>query len=169
MAAVWINLVASVLCVWIVYELARIFKFSQEMALSAATLMAVMPSLVKLSYAVQRESLYLFFIGLGVLAIAKVEQRQKYLAVGWTVAGFCWSLALFTRHETLELGVMATLILCWLAASKRLSWRSAGKRFCFFWLSALVGMLIIHWEMGIPRQYYRTTLETRLYQSGFEN
>ena len=96
----------------------------RKIALSAAFLLAVLPSLNHLSVEIQRDIIYLFLSGCSCWAmLAGMRRGKPYL---WGLAGIFCAGAALTRYETAELLILFAAAAVYLGVSGRSSWKKCA-------------------------------------------
>lgn len=143
-AGVWLNLVLGTFTPLLTYGIAYEVTQRKDVSICSALLIAVNPTMNKLAVAVQRDMLYLFFIGLGLWFLAAGIRRRQWHY--WLGVGIADGFAMLTRYETLEMLVIVPVILIIMSAGKYLVWKKclhytglfcigfAGTIFCLAFL-----------------------------------
>ena len=142
---IWLNLVLGTLTPLFAYGIACEVTRRKDIALVSAFLIAVNPSMNTLAHEVQRDMIYLFFIGLLLWLIAAGIRRQKWKY--WLLGGFTCGCAILTRFETLEFFGLVPLLLFLQCAGKYCSWK---KGICYgglFFLSLFGSIVFLSFLM----------------------
>ena len=122
-AGVLINIVFASLLVPVGYGIVYSVTENKKIALVAALFFAVHPGICDLSIQVQREIIYLFFVGCALfLFFSGVRKKQWYSLCG---TGGALALGSLTRYETAELTLLFLIAVFVLAAARRISWKFA--------------------------------------------
>jgi len=131
-AGLWLNLLLGSGVAVIVWYMARELHFTPFWSFMAGLLAAVQPTLIELSIQIQRDTAYIFFIGLTILFALKTVRRQRWFC--WGICAVSLSLALFCRYEALEFIPLFILAMIFCAKSFR--------QFLFFLASFMVSLLL---------------------------
>lgn len=104
----------------------------RNVALCAALLAAVNPSLNELAIQVQRDMIYLSLIGAALWLIAAGIRRERWWL--WLCAGILCGCAMLTRFETLEMIVIVPAALLFLCCAGYLPWKRGSLYGTLFFL-----------------------------------
>ena len=140
-----LNLILGTFTPLIAYKIAYEVTHTKNIALGSAFLLAVNPSMNAFAHEVQRDMIYLFFIGLLLWLIIAGIRRQK--GEYWLFGGIACSCAILTRFETLEFLGLVPLVLFLQCIRKYCSWK---KGFCYaglFFLSLFGSILFLSFLM----------------------
>ena len=119
-----VNIVLGTFLPLIGFGMALEVTEKKKIALSAALLLAVLPSLNHLSVEIQRDMMYLFLSGCSCWAmLAGLRRKTPYL---WGLAGIFCAGAALTRYETGELLFLFAATAVYLGISGRSSWRKCA-------------------------------------------
>lgn len=132
-AGVGLNLMLGTFTPLITYGIAFEVTQRKDISMCSALLIAVNPSMNSLSIEVQRDMIYLFFIGLSLWLFFAGIRRQK--KIFWCGAGLAVGCAMLTRIETLEILGILPIILFLLCAGKHLHWKRGLCYAGIFYLS----------------------------------
>ena len=125
-SGVWLNLVLGTFTPLLTYGIAYEVTQRKDVSIASAILIAVSPSMNLLAVAVQRDMLYLFFIGLGLWFLAAgIRHSQWYY---WVGVGIADGFAMLTRYDTLEMLVIVPMTLILMCVGDYLSWKK-GLRY----------------------------------------
>ena len=152
-AGVGLNLALGSLIPLIAYRMAKTVTGNRSIALGAALLTAVHPTLIELSIEIQRDTTYLFLIGCVLCFL--LEAVRKGSSFFWGVGGIFLGLSILSRFESLE---FLPLTFCYLTVSvyfKIQSCRMALKQFGVFSAGVLSAFFLASWLMGVPFSYYK--------------
>ena len=160
-AGVGCNLLAGTLLIAAVGRLGRRLCCSGIAGMIAAALIAGHPSLIQLSYEIQRESLYLLFSVLALDAGYEgiVEARRIFMML----AGVMTAWAAATRYEGIEL-LLFPCIGVWLAVEEsfqKILFRMLIFLF-FFGTGIVLGFTLNYFLLGIPMEYFLNGLIARI-------
>lgn len=116
-AGLAINLVFGVLLIPVIFLLTKLLINNNLVALGAASLAAVHPSLVEFSCEIQRDCLYLFLCGLFCCFLLLGAQKKHWYY--WCLGGITLALAAFCRMEALEFFVILIIYgICFICGKK---------------------------------------------------
>ncbi len=158
-AARAINIVAACCLPLISYMIAGEFLPRRRMALAAALLTAVNPSLVAMAIQPQREILYLFFAGWCFYWLIRGFRSRKWYCSA--LAGVFFSPAFLTRYEAVEILPLAFAGLIILSIAKRKYWKQYLLSGVIFCISIVISMYAVANIMGAAEhitQHYRKAL-----------
>lgn len=146
-AGIGINLVLGTFSPLLVYAIAFETIKRRDVALCAALLAAVNPTLDMFSSEAQRDMVYLFFSGVAILLlVAGIRWRSMKC---WVGAGFACACAVLTRAEALECLPIVLFALLVLGIGKHLPWKRCALSGCSFVLSFAVGIFLLSSLMGM--------------------
>ena len=122
-AGICLNLISGTFTPILVYGIAYEVTQKKNIAIYSALLIAVNPSVNALSIKVQRDMIYLFFIGsmLWLLTAGIRRERWGY----WLCSGLFCGCGMLTRFETLEFLLILPLSLLILFKENFISWKKA--------------------------------------------
>lgn len=152
-AGIGLNLTLGALIPLLVYLIAKVATKDKSIAYGAALLAAVHPMLIELAIEIQRDTTYLFLIGLVLWFL--LEAIQKESSFFWGVGGIFLGLSILSRFESLEL---LPLVFCYLAGSvcfKTQKFHIALKQLGVFYIGVIVAFTLTTWLMGVPFSYYK--------------
>lgn len=140
-----LNLLCGILLIGAVYGIVKALWKREAPALAAAFLVAVNEPLIRISGAVQRESIYLLAWALALWGIClacrgdeELSRRRRYaLLIG---SGFCAVLGMLFRYEGLEMPLLCGALILGLPRGKA-SWK---RRF------ADLGVFAASWLVFVP-------------------
>ena len=123
------------------FFIARELCSDRRIALAAALLTAVNPSIIDMAVQVQRDVPYLFAVGWTIyLLIAAIRRNNWYW---WCGAGATFAVAFLIRYETSEflplLGIYFVVTLLF----RRTQWKVALRNCLLFCLCALIGTAVL--------------------------
>ena len=139
-AGVSINIALGTFTPLLSYGIAYEVTQKKDISVCSALLTAVNPSMNSLSIEVQRDMVYLFFIGMTLWWLSAGIRRQKFIY--WLGAGIVCGCAMLTRYETLEFLFLVPLILFVLSIGKHCLWKR-GICFGVVFLISLLGIVVL--------------------------
>ena len=160
-AGVGCNLLAGTLLIAAVGSLGRRLCRSGIAGMIAAVLIAGHPTLIQLSYEIQRESIYLLFSVLALDAGYRgiVEERRPFMVL----AGIMTAWAAATRYEGIEL-LLFPCIGIWLL--KRESFQKTLFHMLvflfFFWIGIILGFILNYLLFDISIEYFLNGVIARI-------
>lgn len=132
----------SVIAYGIAYEVTQ----NKKIAVAAALLFALHPSVNELGTEIQRDIFYLFFAGCSIWFACIAIRRKKWY--WWVVAAIPCGASLLCRFETFELLPLVIFILFLLAVMKRISWCKAMTSCVAFFVTLVIAVLLLASVMG---------------------
>lgn len=172
-AAMVIGMGCGMLMPLVSFAIARELFHDKRLALAAALLTAVNPSIIGMAVQAQRDVPYLFCAGWCVfLLIAAIRRRQWFW---WCGAGGVFGVSMLIRYETAEFLPLLGIYLIAVLWKKQQKWYSVIRDLSLFAASALISMILLLWCSGtldyMSRAYYRyfegqTGALFRLYEKG---
>lgn len=134
------NIIAGAVIPVIIWAIARAFGMKNKWAVWCGVLAAVHPTLVAVSYELQRESLYLLFCLLAILCAAMARGRRA--AWLWGGAGILTAAGTLCRYEALELVILFCAGIGCACFPKCCSLREALKNLSFYFLGCVFGGIL---------------------------
>mgnify|MGYP000846341727 FL=1 len=134
------NIIAGAVIPVIIWAIARAFGMKNKWAVWCGVLAAVHPTLVAVSYELQRESLYLLFCLLAILCAAMACGRRA--AWLWGGAGILTAAGTLCRYEALELVILFCAGIGCACFLKCCSLREALKNLSFYFLGCVFGGIL---------------------------
>ena len=161
-AGIGINIVLRSLLPVIAYLMAWEVLRDKRIAIAAALLMTFNPSINDLAIDPQRDIIYLFFCGIMIWCLLGAMKRSKWY---WAAAsGAFLAPALLTRHEALEMLLVAGLGLTILIIKNFREWKKHIINTAAFLAAFLLTSYILLAAMGllelVPR--YCTSYQSRV-------
>jgi 4-amino-4-deoxy-L-arabinose transferase-like glycosyltransferase len=132
----------SVIAYGIAYEVTQ----NKKIAVAAALLFALHPSVNEIGTEIQRDIFYLFFAGCSIWFACIAIRRKKWY--WWAVAAIPCGASLLCRFETFELLPLVIFILLLLAVMKRISWCKAMTSCVAFFVTLVIAVLLLASVMG---------------------
>ena len=132
----------AVVAFGIAYEVTQ----NKKIAVAAALLFALHPSVNEIGAEIQRDIFYLFFAGCSIWSVCAAIRRKKWFL--WAAAAIPCAASALSRFETLELFPLVILILFLLAVMKRISWRKAAANCTAFFATLCIIVLLLSSTMG---------------------
>ena len=132
----------SVIAYGIAYEVTQ----NKKIAVAAALLFALHPSVNEIGTEIQRDIFYLFFAGCSIWSVCAAIRRKKWLL--WAAAAIPCAASALSRFETLELFPLVIFILFLLAVMKRISWRKAAANCAAFFATLIITVFLLSSTMG---------------------
>ena len=152
-AGVGLNLALGSLIPLLIFHISNVVTGNKSIAYGTALLAAVHPMLIELAIEIQRDTTYLFLIGLVLwFLLAAIQKENSFF---WGVGGIFLGLSILSRFESLEL---LPLVFCYLAGSvifKTQKFHIALKQFGVFCIGVIVAFTLTTWLMGVPFSYYK--------------
>lgn len=144
-----INIICGTLCTLTGYGIALEATKNKKIALIAAAFFAVHPGITGLAIEIQRDAVYLCWIGFVIwFALAGFNRKNVSL---WCASGVFCSLSLLTRYETFELLPLVAVFLLAAVCCRKLSWKKAALyAFAFYLFCAGSFYAVVH-GMGTPQ------------------
>ena len=127
----------SVIAYGIAYEVTQ----NKKIAVAAALLFALHPSVNEIGTEIQRDIFYLFFAGCSIWFACIAIRRKKWY--WWAVAAIPCGASLLCRFETFELLPLVIFILFLLAVMKRISWCKAMASCVAFFVTLVIAVLLL--------------------------
>ena len=144
-----LNIIAGAFCPCLIYGISKeILKGNKKIALSAAILTSVNPSMISLSIEPQRDMLYLFFCACLCLLILKALHRTNLYC--WCPAGIIFTLSFFTRYETFEFLFVILFALIVFSVKKKISLKKAFVYGTVFLASSIIAGGALLYLIGYP-------------------
>ena len=148
-----LNLFSGTLLSLIVWAILYRAGCRRELCLAGALLIALHPSAVELSIEIQRDSLYLFWIGLTILGLENAFLRPgNWLA--WCLAGACCGFAATARLEGLEAVVVVPIATFITACADRKRYQQFLWGGIAFLLVVIAVLLLLLVCMGAMESFY---------------
>lgn len=132
----------SVIAYGIAYEVTQ----NKKIAVAAALLFALHPSVNEIGTEIQRDIFYLFFAGCSIWFACIAIRRKKWY--WWAVAAIPCAASALSRFETMELFPLVIFILFLLAVMKRISWRKAAANCAAFFATLIITVFLLSSTMG---------------------
>ena len=175
MTGIWINLFLGSLTPLIAYGITYEIIQRKDIAICAALLTTVNPSISEFSTGIQRDVSYLFFIGIVLWFLSAGIRHRKWGY--WLGAGISCGCAILIRFESIEFVVIIPLIQLFLCRTNKKPWKKAICWIAAFLLSFFGSCFFLSCIMGIQNSllssydlYFRTkyvAIEKQL-QAGME-
>lgn len=145
---VGVNCFAGAITVLIVGLIAEGLLSSTKKALLIMLLVATHPTTVHLSCTFLRDGLYTLFVSIVFLSIIRLikTNRMKYCLAG----GIATSLCIFSRHEGLEIGLLAVLALL---IQNVINGTSKTKKITGYFVALLLTSAMIVYSLDLPFNY----------------
>lgn len=142
---VWVFVLGAALAV-VAFGIAYEITQNKKIAVAAALLFALHPSVNEIGSEIQRDIFYLFFVGCTIwFACIAIRRKKWYL---WAVAAIPCGASLRCRFETFELLPLVIFVLFLLAIMKRISWRKAMASCVAFFVTLVIAVLLLSAVMG---------------------
>ncbi len=142
---VWAFVLGAALAV-VAFGIAYEITQNKKIAVAAALLFALHPSVNEIGTEIQRDIFYLFFAGCSIWLVCAAIRRKKWFL--WAAAAIPGTASALSRFETLELFPLVIFILFLLAVMKRISWRKAAANCTAFFATLIITVLLLSSTMG---------------------
>lgn len=148
-----LNLALGTFTPLIFYAIALEVTQRKDIAISSALLAAVNPTLCQLASQVQRDMVYLFFIGLTLWLLAAGVRRQERKF--WCGAGLACGCAILARFESLEFLVIVPAVLLIQYITKYLSLKKSLILCGIFYFSFFGSMVALSFLMNSQNELWQ--------------
>ena len=172
-AAVAVGMICAVLLPLASCAIAfEIFR-DRRIALAAALLTAVNPSVIEMAVQAQRDVPYLFAIGWFIFFIIAAIRRNKWYC--WCFAGIPFAVAMLTRYETAEFLPLLGIYFFVALFKKQQKWYLLIRNLAIFAVTGLIFMIILlyisgtlHYMAGSYYRYFSNSIKMvqKLYNGG---
>lgn len=142
-----INLVLGAMTPLFAYAIAYELVRDQKVSLFSALLFAVIPSANAFSIEIQRDTLYLFWIGAVMWMLCAGIRKPE--ALYWMAAGVFLGFSMLTRYESAEFLIIIFASIVILCLYKQFPWKKGLCLLCYSYMSCFVCIIVLCLLMGI--------------------
>ncbi len=151
-----ISLICGITMPLLAYLIAQEVQKDQRVSLAAAFLMAVNPTVINYSVAIQRDMLYFALCGWTIYFCLRGILHNKIRS--WIPAGILFGCSLLTRYETLELLPLLLLAFVLFGMNKKISWKRFLSQSASMAVSCLITVFALIYIIGVQNHilnYYQ--------------